>query len=158
MKLPQSTITDALNAYKLYGSLVDQINKRMSYILEFCMNQVNGKLDWWDWTDEKEFPNAYSPETLNITGVWTPRKKMTFIDKNGNECNIEYGDIPTRWIYEDFEEEFTNGIKLYQDKRKEQIAKDTEKQQKKKQEKDALIAAAKAKLTPEELKALKNAQ
>jgi hypothetical protein len=163
-KLAPSNITDALNAHKTYAILAEVISKRMTYIIEFCLKTCNGKLDWWDWRNKEgeenvtgDFIHSYDPNTLNVVINWKYENKMVFIDKNDEEQDLEWGEFPTRWLYEDFEDEFVNGIKLRQEKVREQAKKDTAKQQKKKQEKDALIAAAKAKLTPEELKALKNA-
>ncbi len=154
-KLAPSNITDALNAHQTYAILVETISKRMSYIIEFCLKTCNGRLEWWDWHNEKEFPSAYGPDIINITGEWVFKEKMDFIDKYGKEQSLEYGYIPTRWLYEDFEDEFVNGIKLLQEQKKEKARKDTEKQQKKKQAKEELLASLKSKLTPEELKVLK---
>lgn len=146
--LTKETIAEVLEAHKKYSTLSEQIDKRMKFILEFCINTVGGKLGWWDWEDEADFPNAYSPELLYIAGEWTCGDKMKFIDKNGEEqC---FYSIPTRWLYEDFQDEFVNGIKLYKEK---QQAK-TKKKQQNRQNREKLIASAKAKLTAEELKAI----
>ena len=164
-RMPESSICDAINAYEVYSRLSGLISERMNYIIHFCVETVKGKVSWWDWQnggdgDDRapgDFMHSYSkhmPETLTITGEWTHGSKMVFLDKNGNEWDLEWGEIPTCWLYEDFEEEYKNGLKLYQEKLEANASRRKQADTKKKEEKKALIAAAASKLTKEEKKAL----
>jgi hypothetical protein len=146
-KLTESSINAAVDAHKVYSDIVDKISSRMDYIIHFCVEAVKGKVEWWEWGsgrgyEDYDFIHSYSPESLTINGEWKD-SKMVFLDKNGNERDLECGGIPTRWLYEDFEEEYTKGLQLCSEKHK--VSKT-----------QALIASALAKLTSEEVKALRN--
>lgn len=159
-KLNESDITAAIDAHKAYAQVVSKITDRMDYITRHCVEVVGGEFDWWDWNSEDyeshsagDFMLSYDKEIIQIRGLWTCTKNNVFIDKHGNEWGIEDG-FPTRWLYEDFEEEFTNGLKAYKEKEKQKAEKAKENKKKRDLEKKALIHAAASKLTKEEKKLL----
>lgn len=162
-KIIPSTVNHALVTYQGYCNAVEEIRKRVDYIITHCANVFNATLDWWDWQNEGfedapgDFIHSYDPNTLNINVHWEHKEDMNFVNKDGEVDSLSWGEFPTRWLYEDFEEELTNGIKLWQDKLKAKKNKAAEKRKKDKEDKAKLIASAKAKLTPNELKAIKNA-
>jgi hypothetical protein len=163
--LQEADICNVIKAFEHYSAISSTITDRVDYIIRFCVEAVKGKFSWWDWQnggdgDDRapgDFMHSYSkhtPDTITITGEWTNGSKMTFIDKNGDEFELEWGEIPTRWLYEEFEEEFKNGLKLYEEKKQAKTAKRKEMDTKQKEERKGLIAAARSKLTKEERKAL----
>lgn len=165
-KLSDGDVGDAIKAHEAYAALSSRISDRMNYIVHFCVEQVGGKVEWWDWQNggdggdkaPGDFIHSYSnitPETLDITGEWSHGSKMTFLDKDGEEWDLQWGEFPTRWLHEDFEEEYINGLRLYKEQQEQKKEKDKTKKAKAKEVLDALIASAKSKLTPEEIRALK---
>lgn len=160
-KLPEAAIPAVIEASKIYGNAVERIALRVQYIIQFCVKAVGGKFEWWDWQNsdpgsraDGDFMESYSEDSITIVGEWTHREEMVIITKDGGEWGLDYGEIPIRWLYEDFEEEYTNGLKLYKEKKKQDAAKKKEKRQEKERERMALVAAAATKLTKEEKKAL----
>jgi hypothetical protein len=88
--------------------------------------------------------NIFHPETLSD-------QEMFLINEDGQEQNLLKNDtswlhLPSRWLFEDFEEELKEGRQRYLDQQKP-----------KEEEEQAIIKAAKAKLTQEELEALTEA-
>lgn len=165
-KLTEDDIHHAIEAYKSYATFSSRIADRMDYIIRFCVEKVKGKFSWWDWSNggdsgdraPGDFMHSYSkhtPDTLQIIGSWTNGHKMVFLDNKGNEWELQYGEIPTRWLYENFEEEYENGLRLYEEAEAKKADKTNQSKAVKKKEREALIASAKSKLTPEERKALK---
>lgn len=135
-KILETDITAAIDAHKVYGKAVVKINDRMNYIIRYCVTMTGGKFEWWDWNSEAmaggkfewwdwsredyeshssgDFMLSYNHDVIQVRGEWTNNDNMAFIDKDGGEWGLEDG-FPTRWLYEDFEEEYTNGLKLYKE-------------------------------------------
>jgi hypothetical protein len=160
VKLNEADVAAAIDAHKAYAQAVSKITDRMDYITRHCIKVVGGKFDWWDWNSEDyeshsagDFMLSYDKETIQIRGLWTCTKNNVFIDKYGNEWGIEDG-FPTRWLYEDFEEEFESGLKAYKEKEKQRAANAKKTKKKNEEKKKALVAAAATKLTKEERKLL----
>jgi hypothetical protein len=160
-KLTEYNITAAIEAHKLYIATAGKITDRMNYIIRRCIEIVGGKLDWWDWLGDGDyedrasgdFVQSYDKDQLSIRAEWDIKREIIFLDKNGNEWGLAEG-VPTRWLYEDFEEEFTNGLKAYKEKEIRQKEKTKENRVKKAEEKKVLVKQAASKLTKEERKAL----
>jgi len=160
-KIAESDITAAIDAHKLYAAAMVNITARMNYIIRRCLELAGGKLDWWDWNSDGDyedqssgdFMESYDKDTLSIRAEWNIKREIIFLDRDGDEWGLSDG-VPTRWLYEDFEEEFTNGIKAYKEKEEQKKAKDKENKQKREQEKKTLITQAASKLSKEERKAL----
>lgn len=165
-RLAPGDVSHAVSAHESYAALSSLISDRMQYILSFCVEKVGGKVSWWDWQNggdgEDRAPgdfihsySKYTPDTLTITGEWTHGSKMVFLDKDGNEWDLEWGEFPTRWLHEDFEEEYINGLRLYKEKQEQKKEREATSKANKKKEREALVESAKKKLTPEEIKALR---
>jgi hypothetical protein len=160
-KLAESDIQAAVDAWKLYTLASSKLTDRMDYIIRRCIEIAGGKLGWWDWLGDGDyedrasgdFMQSYDKDQLSIRAEWDIKREIIFLDKNGGEWGLCDG-IPTRWLYEDFEEEFSNGLKAYKEKEKQQKEKAKENKQKREQEKKALITTATAKLSKEERKLL----
>jgi hypothetical protein len=91
--------------------------------------------------------------SLEVRQVGNGDHEMVAKLKDGSVWEF-YGEFPTRWLFEDFEEELTQGIKDWQKQLAEEIKQKAAKRAAKKAAKEKLKAAAAAKLTPEERKAL----
>lgn len=65
------------------------------------------------------------------------------------------GEFPTRWLYEDFEEEMQQIIKNHEEYKLSQMTQKQKKLLKNKEKKDTMIQSIKSKLNSEELKFLK---
>jgi len=165
LAVQETDICGVIKAHEQYAAISSKISDRMNYIIRHCVEAVGGKVNWWDWQNggdggdraPGDFMSSYSrsdPDALTITGEWTHGDKMTFINKNGDEWELEYGELPVRWLYEDFEEEYANGLKLYREKQDQEKIKTKANKIKQEREKKALITAAASKLTKEERKAL----
>ena len=160
-KLTESDITAAIDAWKLYTLACGKITDRMNYIIRKCVEIAGGKLDWWDWNcdDDYEdrssgdFMESYDKDTLTIRAEWSIKQEIIFLDKNGSEWGLWEG-VPTRWLYEDFEKEFTNGLKAYKEKEIQKTAKKKEKKLKNVVDQKGLMEKVLSKLTKEERKVL----
>lgn len=159
--LLESDICDAIKAHEVYEKAVSKLTDRMNYIIRHCVEVVNGEFQWWDWqnTDAEshaagDFMESCSGETTQINGEWTNREKMVFLTKDGGEWELAWGEFPTRWLYEDFEEEYANGLKAYAEKQKQRAAKNKEKRLKNAAEQKVVMKKVLAKLTKEERKAI----
>ena len=160
-KLAESDITATIEAHKLYNATASKITDRMNYIIRRCLEIAGGKLSWWDWQcdgdyedqSSGDFMESYDKDQLSIRAEWNIKSEIIFLDKHGGEWGLQDG-IPTRWLYEDFEEEFTNGLKAYKEKEKQQKEKAKENRLKRAEEKKVLVKQAASKLTKEERKAL----
>jgi hypothetical protein len=163
--LQATDVRNLIKTYDLYETLHKPVSERMNYILNFCVNLVGGEVKWWDWLNDGEgedrapghFMYSYDrcdSHILIITGVWTEGAKMIFLDKEGSEWTLERGEFPTRWLWEDFETEYKNGLKAYQEKENSEVELSKRRRKEKDKEKKALIASAATKLTKEERKAV----
>jgi len=160
-KLDEVDIAAAIDANVAYNNAVSKITSRMDHIVQRCIEIAGGKLDWWDWLGDGDwddqasgdFIHSYQKDCLSIRAEWDTKKEIIFIDKDGNECGIEEG-FPTRWLYEDFEEEFSKGLKNYKEKEKQRAANTKENKKKNKEKKKALVDTIAAKFTKEERKLL----
>ena len=135
---------------KEYDKLVESIHSRVHEIVEFMCK--GHKLNWYDFSNEggKEGspgwfdPNWYKEE-IELTGDF--------------EMPDPYGEyppgFPTRWIYEDFEDEFKKTVDGYVDLVKKQKAEEKAKREAKKVKKEEMISIIKSKLSKEELKYIK---
>lgn len=160
--LRRGVLPDAFDALHKYQNIVCAVEARVEYILHFVLNEVGGKLDWWAWNCSCEdnpmgnFEDSFHENawTFHIDFVCKKEPKMKFVDRLGKEVNLEWGDFPIEWLYEDFEEEFKEGLVKYAKLKEEKAKKAKENKISKAEEKRQLKASAAAKLTPEERKVL----
>lgn len=144
-------------SYQITSKLEANIRKRIGYVLDVLMKTFGTKMIDWYFSDD-DYPDLFdnvSRRYINSIIVETESDpndgyQLTIIDKNGKEWNWN-DSIPLRWLYEDCEKEIIDGKALYdaklQNKLDQKLSQFT---------KTHVIAdRAKAKLTPEELEALK---
>jgi hypothetical protein len=135
---------------------------RIGYIIRTIYKEIGEELSTWyfDGADEGEVGiidiDDYGTGLFGTSIVYEPGLYDTMV-KLKKEGVIDLGGdgLPTRWLYEDFEDELRAGIVAYE---KHQVA-EKEARAKKKiattKSKNEKLAAIKAKLTPEEIKFLK---
>ena len=138
-----------------------QIIYRIDYILNFIFDLESSKLNYWyfDGAQEGEIGNLnlscdnktiYSTIDSIVTDSVEKKKNYSYILKDGKRWEYE-GTLPSRWLFEDFEEELIEGKEKYE-------LLEIERKQKTKQiseKNNMLVEQAKAKLSKEELAALK---
>ena len=134
---------------KQYDAVIAKIDQRFGEIIITLMpNFHKNRQGWFDY-DNCSYdsdvsggyfdPQAYQ-ERIAIGGKW-----------DGLPAPFEY-EIPTKWLWEDFQEDFDAQIKAYKEAEALQKAKLAIVASKKKESKLQIIEAIKSKLTPEELK------
>lgn len=128
-----------------------EIEDRCDYIVNYIFDKYNFSSNWW-------FPDA-EPGSLGnffqnhdedfVSIELNSIVHMKILLRGGKECDLK-NHFPTRWLFEDFEEEFLSGKKFYEDKLMKKSGKT-------KSKKAYLIASIKSKLTKEELQIIKKA-
>lgn len=154
-----------------YHELESMVLNRMDYVLRESMNILNYKVDWWDTqSEEAKYYLEHGSDNCITGDTWYPNdwvvnakkgsvyepdeESTTFINKFGKEHSLFADAYPTRWLFEDFEQELSDGRFAYLEKKiKDQETKKI-KLEKEKTKKALLKEQAKSKLTAEEQKAL----
>jgi len=164
--ITQDTFSQWEKSSSLASKMEGVIQDRITYILEVFFGAFGGKLQNWYFDDAAEgrvgdlADNMCSEEIYSIYTDISPQPKpndgydFMIIDKFGDEWGWE-SSVPVRWLFEDFEEEIIKGKALYEVKLKEKQEAAAVQRSLKKKIDSALAEQAKAKLTKEELKALK---
>lgn len=150
MKIPKEQfdrLTSDSITKKEYDKLLGNISSRVHEIVMFM---CNGKYSWYDFANEDEegkpgwFDPVWYKDEIELTGVFT--------------FPPPYFDppyFPTRWIYEDFEDEFKRTVEGNAEVVKKQKAEEKAKREAKKVKKLEMISLIKSKLSKEELKYIK---
>lgn len=141
-KISEDVVNEILKIHKAYAEVERKISDRMNYIVHECVRISGGNIEWWSWQNgdyedshaDGDFIHSYDKETIQINGELNHAYKSIFLTKDGSEWSLVDG-YPTRWLFEDFEEEFTQGLQAYSDKRKQKALKTIEKNRKEKQKK-----------------------
>ena len=164
--LDESIIQNWSNFRSKAYVLEEEIIDRITHIIEVWFEAFGGSLSTWYFDDAAEGTvgdlQRYM-DNSSISCIHTDAKRdlkpncgyeMVIIDKFGKEYSWQ-SEVLTRWLFEDFEQEIINGKKAFDDA--EAGRKEKAKQAKvKKRESDQVLASkALAKLTKEELAALK---
>lgn len=136
---------------KDYDHIISLIDQRFGEICEKFLVKKNKHGSWYDYDnasyEDEDSRGSFDPvdykNDVGIMGEWIeppPGYDLSF---------------PSRWLWEDFEEELKQEIENY--KKLELLKKETAKKKKeeKKEERNRLHAQIKQKLTPEELKTIK---
>jgi len=160
--ITRSLVMDWQEAHRKASKLEDAITERIDYVLKTWFEVFGAKLEYWyfDGADEGEIGDLYRYfNDDNIYGFYVEVKgcpdEMVIIDKDGDEWGWE-SEIQTRWLFEEgFKEEIIQGKALYEKREKERQEAKKKSREAKKAKDDALAEAAKKKLSPEELAALK---
>ena len=141
-----------------------QIIERLDYIIHFLHKTFGVKLGTWYFYGASEGGMGelcYEDDAINVVteldrssdGEYHS-KDMAIIDKNGDEWIFD-SDIPTRWLFEDFENEVIDGKAKYEVVKKAKQEKEKAKRLQKKEEAKKLAETAKKKLTKAELAAIR---
>ena len=140
-----------------------KIVNRIGYIIKTIYSTFHRKLKYWyvEGAGENEIGDINkiicgdSIETWRLHIEPYHQENLIIFDR-GNILQYLPDNIPIRWMYEDFENELISGKEKYEVREQEEKLKDKTKKELQKQKKAELIAIAKAKLSPEELKALRS--
>lgn len=151
--LPPGLVADwkesRFRADKLEGRIVD----RMDYIIHKVCTTFNATLETWYFDDARDGEMGHltwdEPELFARWDI-RDRKDMIILTQDGEEYYFD-NTIPTRWLFENFEEELEAGKKRYDEREEERLKKRLEATEYTKK----LADSAKNKLTKEELRALK---
>jgi hypothetical protein len=150
------------------GAEEEKIYNRITDIHRTICKEFGDTLDTWYFygAEEGEIGDLWgnlgddSIDRMEVEIIMVPNKPSSdysdykIIDKHGKELDLS-SSIPTRWLYEDFEKELSEGSKKYVQQKADKKRMAAERRLKKKEEKKILIEAAKKKLTKQELTALK---
>jgi len=144
-----------------------KIEDRLDYIIHKFFEIYDCKVNTWYFEDveESEVGNLWDHMDQDyITSIWidiNERSKKynnyAFIDKFG-EVDEWANSIPTRWLFEDFEQEVIDGKKKFEEKELAKKARQKELSEQKKNKNAELVEKAKQKLSKEELQALKRSK
>lgn len=150
MKIPKADfdrLTSDSITKKDYDILLKCISSRVHEIVMFM---CGGKYKWYDFANEdgEGKPGWFDPvwykDDIELTG------SFTFPDPYFNPPSF-----PTRWIYEDFEEEFKRTVEGNAEVVKKQKAEEKAKREARKAKREEMITLIKSKLTKEELRFVK---
>lgn len=161
-KISSGAIVEWQGLRKRADFLEGQILDRITYIIRFWMETFGGKLETWyfdgaaegDVGDLRHYMSGTTIHNICTICKPNPNAEMVIIDKDGDEYAWE-SEIPTRWLYEDFEQEIVNGKTLFEAREKQRKEEKALKKKNQKEADMALVELAKSKLTKEELAALK---
>lgn len=141
------------------GSLEEKITDRLHYIMLNIFNTFSKKDAYWYFygAGEGEVGDLwrfYHEDSISVVVDNCPGESMVILLKDGSEWGLDDG-IPTRWLYEDFEEELKQGKKKYEEKEAQRKLDAANKRKQSKEEAAKLAKIAKSKLSKKELAALK---
>ena len=141
------------------GLLEQQIVNRIHFIMTSIFSLFNKKRAYWYFygAGEGEVGNLWDnidKLQVNVIIDECPGDAMVILLKDSSEWSLDDG-FPTRWLYEDFEDELVDGKAKYELKEVQWKAEQKIKLQNIKKEQEKLAKAAKSKLSKEELQALK---
>ncbi len=157
-KLDPSIIGRHRKACDQLYSVENECTARIDYIMNFIFKAFNKKLGAWEYNgNSSQSSGSFESDMFEDQfTVWSspelPNEGL-FLDKDGGEWGL-YDGIPSRWLFEDFEDELTNGIVNLQKRNADKKLQAAKRAVVKAEEEKALIESIKEKLTPAELKAL----
>jgi len=136
------------------GKMEEQIISRLNYIMETIYETFQTKLKYWYFSGARQgsvgdFFEAYDGPMIGSFELSPFIDNCAIINKDGEEWWLEDG-IPTRWLFEDFEEELAKGKIIYLEK----IARDKTQKKEKSLQKEKQRQQVLKKLTPAERKLL----
>lgn len=132
-KLDKSIISDLKEAKKALGIIEGKVFDRIDYILHFVFETFDNTLHNWYFEDANEggMGNLYMDKDwiYDIFTDATCQNNMVMFLKDGKQYEYD-GIFPSRWLFEDFEEEVLQGKQAWIDeqeakKKKSKKAKET---------------------------------
>lgn len=167
LPISQELIEQWEEARNAAGQLEEQILVRVEYVLRVWYAAFGGTLDNWYFYGAEESSvgdlsrNMTEECVSNLCTSATPHPKGNG-DHDGSMIIMLEGaewewqqEFPTRWLFEDCEHEIIEGKKLFEEQQARKKKSAAEKRSEKKAKDEALAQTAKAKLSKEELQALK---
>src|SRR5512135_1329026 len=141
------------------GKMEEKITDRIHYIMLSIFKLFSKKDAYWYFYGAGEgevgpFWAHYDKDQIGVVIDNCPGETMVILLKNGDEWGFE-DSIPTRWLFEDFEEELIQGKKKFEEREIARKAAQKELAVNKKLEDKKLIEGAKKKLSKKELEALR---
>jgi len=137
---------------KEFSAIEEKIDNRFFYVLKKIMEIQGVNVKWVDYANEggKDgsqgyFDPVWYREAIDFTGEF---EGLYSKDK----CYLE--SFPTRFLWEDFEEQVTKEYKDHKNQIEQKKIDDKKKRIERKEQKERLIKSAFSKLTPEECRAL----
>jgi hypothetical protein len=161
-KIEQKDLEEFWKYTQLAGSYTDKIEQRITYVLRRIYQEFDFELDYWYFDGAEEGQVGDLARHLDkdiVSGFITESKTPGYIEDfsidfdDGTVADFGYG-FPTRWLYEDFEDELVRGKASYIQKQQDKKAQAASRRAAKKAEKALLKASAASKLTLAEKKAL----
>lgn len=145
------------------GALEDKIVDRIDYIIKTIFKTFDQKLEYWYFYGAGEGEvgrlridgDSFSVITelaRNRNGDYNSQQ-MVILLKDGSEWGFD-GEYPTRWLFEEFEKELTDGKKKFEEQEIARKLKQKELSVAKNQKDQSLIESAKKKLSKKELAAI----
>jgi len=156
--LSQETIKVFRQKQLEYAKLKEQLELRVGYIVRKIFEVCGGQLNWWNWDDPERLTNGNVPSIdgdafrIYIFFYKSP-KNDTILLKDGTEWVI-FDDIPTRWLWEDFEDELVNGLAAYKEQEQAKLMAAQVKKIENEKRRKEIAQQAINKLTPVEREAL----
>ena len=151
--LPPGLVADWKETRHRADVLESKIVDRMDYIIHTVCKTFDVSLETWYFDDAQEGQMGHlTCDDPELFAKWDirDRKEMVILTQDDEEFYFD-NNIPTRWLFENFEEELENGKKRYDEREEEKLKKRLEATEYTKK----LADSAKKKLTKEELRALK---
>ena len=141
------TLSSETVTKKNYDRIVAQIDERVDYGFNMAMLILDRRVGWY------AYGNA--PEGEDETGHFDPDEYEVDIDFIGDIRGQTHGlyeyAIPTRWLFEDFEEALKAEIESVKQKKADKKAQDKQIKADRKARRKSVIASIHAKLTADEL-------
>lgn len=127
--ITQKDVTKWEDLIKKADKAGEKILNRLDYIIRFCCDLWDTEIDFWNFNtiddDELETPEKMptwldidpsSTETIDMPSIydgtrWARTYEWMVLDDEGNEVSLE--SFPTRWLYEDFEDELRKAKQDY---------------------------------------------
>jgi len=151
--ITKGLVVDWQEAREKADQLEDKITDRLDYVIQTIFDAFGVILYTWYFGDAAQGElGSLTWDEPEIFMVWDASSHEEFIilDRDGNELIME-GSVPTRWLFQSFEEELRDGKRKYEEQESARLAKVLSVKEATKK----LAASAKKKLTKEELAAIK---
>jgi len=136
---------------KQYDKIIEKIDERFTEICKRFVIKTDKYEPWYD------YGNAiFEDETSK--GFFDPQEYKSDIRIIGEHLNPPPGydwSFPTRWLWEDFEEELKQTVKNFKEQEKARKEKQKKQREERKEQVKILRESIKSKLTPQELKIIK---
>lgn len=152
------------DSYKRVATFQHRISKRIDYILHSMAKAAKTQIvsDWRLQDNEWYYNGEIAPDRLSEDFIWVEcvfGERNIFFTFDGVKVRVyDYMvAFPTKYLFEDFEEDLKKAIKPYFDKMRKEQDRTKERRLKREQEKldkDKLIQSIKNKLSEEELNIL----